>query len=341
MFFVVSPGRSGSQTVAQVLSQSPTCLCLHEPHPQLVAESARYQYGRFGHDRAVALLRRTRPQGDPDAVYGESNNRLALLLPPLREAFPDACFVWLLRDGRDFVASELQRGGFADPPRRRWTQTKWERWRPRGDEVGDVPAATWASWDPFSRLCWQWAWVNRRIGADLADLGPDRLRRVRIEELAGDLPELCRWLGLEPVDFVVPRANRRRDAGDPGGADRALPNNVPRVESWDGWDDGRRAVFEDRCGDVMDEHYPGWRKGGSWQPTPVEAGEPAAPADGVQAELARARAQNAELRVSLAEAASAHRELVGSAPLLAKHLAIRAVRAARELRPGGRAGRQR
>ncbi len=113
MFFALSTGRSGTQTLAHVLTQSPGCLCLHEPHPQLVRESVLFREGRLSQADAIDLLRRTRPHPAADRAYGESNNRLSLMVPALAAAFPEAKFIWLQRDARDVVASELQRGGYA------------------------------------------------------------------------------------------------------------------------------------------------------------------------------------------------------------------------------------
>lgn len=343
MLFVVSTGRSGSQTVATVLSQSPDLLCLHEPHPQLVAESAQYRYGRLRHGDAVALLRRSRPAQLDGRRYGETNNRLALLLPPLLEAFPDAQVVHLLRDGRDYAASELQRGAYRrDVPRLPWRRSKWDRWRLAGDAAGAVTSATWAGWSPFERICWQWGHVNRLVADDLAGLGPDRTRVLRIEDLPAEAAELCAWLGVATVPFVVARANARRAVvGD--GHTRRHPNAVARVTGWEGWTAPERETFVRHCGDVMDAWYPGWRAAdGTWQRDP---GEPAPPpsAAGAPRTTATDSAEEARLRHALAvaeiaahERASELAHLQRSPRLLVLHLGL-AVRD--RLRPAARGRR--
>ena len=58
----------------------------------------------------------------------------------LASIFPDAQFVWLVRDGRDFVTSALQRGWF-DTSRPGFHSDALERTRLRGDYVGDVDPA--------------------------------------------------------------------------------------------------------------------------------------------------------------------------------------------------------
>lgn len=303
MLFVVSTGRSGSQTLSMVLSQSPDMLCLHEPHPQLVRESASFHYGRLGLPEAVELLRRTRPAELEGRRYGETNNRLALMLPVARAAFPEAQMVWLLRDGRGFVASELQRGAYRSVSRLPWRRSKWDRWRLSGAAARAVGSDEWERWSTFEKICWQWGYVNRLIRKDLAGLGPERVRVLRIEDLGGQLPELCDWLGITKVDFHIPRSNARREVPAKARQASRHPNAVARVTGWEGWTPQQRATFERHAGELMDEHYPGWRSDdGQWQP--VRAEEPPPPADGeavLRYELARALVERQELRSEIAE----------------------------------------
>lgn len=315
VFFALSTGRSGTQTLAHVLSQSPGCLCLHEPHPQLVKESARFRSGRLSTAAAAALLRRTRPHPQATSAYGETNNRLALMVPALHAAFPHAQYVWLLRDARDVVASELQRGAYDRTSPLPWRVSKWQRFRPRADRLGLVPAAQWRDWSRLEKLAWQWDWTHRLVRSDLQRLAADRFRQVRLEELPEQLPDLVSWLGLTPVEFVLVRANRRTVAEDEqSGLPARHPNRVRQLADWRSWTAAERAVFERQCGDLMDELYPGWRAAdGTWQETP-----PAAPRSGtvpgqravsgqaavsgeavLRGELARARVAALEARSEL------------------------------------------
>lgn len=323
MFFILSAGRSGSQTLAFVLSQSPSCLCLHEPHPQLVGESARYCYGRMEGAAVASLLRATRSPTLAGRRYGEANNRLALVIPPLLEAFPSVQIVWLLRDGRDYVASELQRGAYQNSSQPWWATSKWDRFRIRGDKAGAVSAAKWAQWDPFAKICWQWDWVNRRIAEGLAQIEADHTRRLRIEDVRRDLAGLAGWLDITPVEFVVPQANRRRAQDDPGGAHSSPANNVGRIGYWPQWTDPMRCTFEELCGDTMDNHYPGWRdQRGDWVDLRARGDEsPLADSEASpERRLALARARAVELEILLHEERSAYNSLIGNIPKLTKHL---------------------
>ena len=50
----------------------------------------------------------------PNIVYGESDQKLSNLVPFLRDIFPKAKFIWLLRNPVDSVNSMHSRGWFAD-----------------------------------------------------------------------------------------------------------------------------------------------------------------------------------------------------------------------------------
>ena len=165
MLFVLNTGRAGSRSIANVLSQHPELVCTHEPLPRLVEETAEYRYGRLPAADLSAILAETRPPSIDGRRYAESANRLSLAIPVLASTFPDAQFIWLMRDGREVVSSGMQRGWF-DPTVVKDTQ--WERHRLRGDELGEVDPEEWARWSPFRRVCWLWRRTNELIGSDLA-----------------------------------------------------------------------------------------------------------------------------------------------------------------------------
>lgn len=303
-FFVLSSGRSGSQTVAYTLSQSPECLCLHEPHPQLVRESALYAYGKADVRSVMTLVRESRSQlGRDCTVYGETNNRLSLMADALVAAFPNAKYVWLVRDGRDFVASELQRGAYQPPRKAPWATSKWDRWRLDGSRVGAVTPHDWNSWGPFEKTAWQWQYVNDLVGSALETLPAGQKRVVRIEDWASDVQPIASWLGLESTEFAIPRANRRSTDHDSVDPHPRHPNRVAYVSTWRSWDDVSHERFVRLAGSMMDRHYPGWREpGGGWSPAggSVPESDGAVGSSSVRAtQLGEARVRAAELQSEL------------------------------------------
>jgi hypothetical protein len=147
--------------------------------------------------------------------------------------------VWLIRDGRDVVASTLARGWYAGEFR----SGTWGEYRLRGDACGDVSGAEWDAMTPFEKNCWYWAFVNRRIGSELAGLAPDRWMALRLEDLASSSVPLFGFLGVAPIEVGGARQNRSRRT----------------VVAPDRWGASEKAAFDRWCGETMDRWYDGWR----------------------------------------------------------------------------------
>jgi hypothetical protein len=251
MIFVVSTGRSGTQSLTALLDSLPGHRCLHEPAPALVRESASWRSGEMTTEEVASLLRETRsPTVDGD-VYCESNQTISLIIPVAAEVFPEARFIWLVRSGLDVVASAYQKQWYSGhsenhdryedcPP----VEKEWIDWRVRADRVGDMGSADWEALSRFGKCCWYWGYVNRVIGSDLAGIAAGRTFFLRLETLQDHLPDLVRWTGGEwEGDVEAPRRNK------------AL--RVPY--HWSGWSGEEKGLFDRFCGDVMDRHYPTWR----------------------------------------------------------------------------------
>lgn len=258
MFFIVSTGRSGTVTLAQTLSLIDGCIGVHEPAPQLIMESAEYRYGSVDERRLREILVESRHPRVRGSVYCESNQTLSLIIPVLIDVFPQARFVWLIRNGLDQVASAYSKQWYSGhsenhdryedcPPLER----TWIDGRIEGDRCGDVSREVWQSLDRFGRCCWYWSYVNRLIGADLGALASEHFNLVRLEDLEAQLPELLDWMGLKTVLLPTPkRLNKGKRSAYP----------------WTAWTPEERASFEEWCGPLMDRFYPGWRTSdGTWK----------------------------------------------------------------------------
>ena len=242
MFFVLSAGRSGSRTAAAVFSQYENCVCLHHPKPELVTEATEYFYGESNGAEIARTLRETRRPVVDGAQYGEANLQLSLLIPVLREVFPEAKYVWLVRDGRDAVASMYYRGWY-DPSQTR-VPKHWHDARLQAHRVGDMTSGEWSEYSRFEKCCWIWKKYNLAIESQLAFLAPDRWRQVRLEEFRARLPDLEAFLGLRRLRRIL--VQKRNVAVQP-------------VISWKAWSMNRRSSFERICGAEMDRWARGWR----------------------------------------------------------------------------------
>jgi len=251
-FFIVSTGRSGTVTLAHVLSLVDGCTCEHEPTPQLILEASGYRYGTVSQAELQKTLIETRmPRAAREGIYCESNQTLALIIPVLAKTFPRARYIWLLRNGLDVVASAMQKQWYSGhsenhdryedcPP----IERAWIDGRIAGHRCGDVSRDRWGAMGRFERCCWYWSYVNRLIKADLEAYAQGQSRLVRLERIDVELAKLIRWMGLATA--IAPQPRRHNAA-------KRTPYH------WTGWTDVERDQFVFWCGGLMDRYYPEWR----------------------------------------------------------------------------------
>ena len=262
MFFVVSTGRSGTTSIARILASIHGCRSRHEPAPELIIESSEYRYGTMDAETIRRILFYSRaPRVGGGRVYCESNQCMSLVIPVLAELYPQARYLWLIRDGRDVVASFYQKQeytGHSDnheryedcPP----VEKAWIDGRVRADRCGEMTEDEWESLDRFAKCCWYWGYVNRIIEQDLNAHAPDAHIKVRLEHLHEDMKHAVQWMGLKAA--LLPTYVR----ANPG---------KNRPYHWSNWSADERETFTRFCGDVMDRICPDWRAGQTWQDTAV------------------------------------------------------------------------
>jgi hypothetical protein len=234
--------------MASLLASPPGCVCDHEREPKLLEELIAFLDGRLGRAELVAILRESRSPAaiGGERLSGEANQRLSFVLPALAEAFPSCKVVWLLRDGRDAVASMHHRDWYHEREAevRSPVVRGWARTRLHADRVGDLSAKEWKALDAFGRCCWYWSYTSRVIAEATATL-PLPVLSVRLEELEASRPELASLIGVADLaQASVPHSNAASSRRPP---------------SWRLWSGRQREQFDRLCGPVMDLHYPGWR----------------------------------------------------------------------------------
>jgi hypothetical protein len=242
--FVVGTGRSGTNTLADMLNDIPGCVVQHERRPVLFAEACEYLRGELSQHDVAQILRESRLPEQGATLMGEANQRLSFVLPALAEAFPESRYISLVRDGRDTVASMMHRLWYHDREAELRTVYNWPRSRITAEMVGEMSSAEWRRMGQFAKCSWYWSYTYRKIDEDAARLGLPLLV-LKLEHLADSLPVLFQFLELKQC--VAPRARRLNKATSPG----LIP--------WRLWTRQERAVFAEYAGAKMDEYYPGWR----------------------------------------------------------------------------------
>lgn len=170
-----------------------------------------------------------------DEVFLEANHTIYSFAPQLADLFPDARFIHLHRDARDYVRSIMSHKLY----------TVHNAWTPDQDTTPAPPYA-WEA-PAFYRACLAWELRNHRVRADLRDLehrdlpGFDHGRTLSIKSSdlwSGDaVPDIEAFLD---VDLEIPK---REEFG--GRDEYTFPE-------YDDWPEHYRNVFWSRCRGLME-----------------------------------------------------------------------------------------
>lgn len=245
-FFVVTTGRSGSVSLAMTLSQHPYVCAIHEPWLHLIPRAYdRLLMAQDAEDTGPNFFRTIVPVPAGSQRIGIVDHKLMPFIGDLHKAFGAARFAWLVRDGRDVVASAEARGWYTDDERANPGHI-WAKYRICGDAVGAMSKDEWLQLSPFERCCWYWAWWNESIQLALQPVAQELWARFRLEDLArprgmGRLQAFLRIPGMEVPELWH--------------ANKGLAGH----RSAD-WTRTERESFEEFCGEAMDTWYPEWRK---------------------------------------------------------------------------------
>jgi hypothetical protein len=196
LVFVVGCPRSGTTFTGSALGSLPGFVDLDEVTP---LKAALPRLAGLPVDDAARELRRiverVRLLGLARGLRGvEQTPETSFVLPAVRQAYPAAVAVHVLRDGRDVVCSLLERGWFRDA-------------RGGADDAGHAYGGHPRFWveherrEEFTavsearRAAWAW---RRYVSAARAGATVE----VRYESLAGSAGELARALGVGDAEVV-------------------------------------------------------------------------------------------------------------------------------------------
>lgn len=204
--FVLSTGRCGTVLLNRLLLLSPDADPHHEPRPELFRPAKRayeeiYRFPEifrevFKSAREEYLLNAARQ----DKVYIETNNKCTFFAPIIRDVFPRAVFIHLVRHPGSFVRSGIRR--------------KWYT-REHSHDIGRIVPlagewkARWKSLSPIEKNGWLWNETNRFIEDFLKGLSPDDYLFVRAEEMFRQVEITRRIYGFIGIGGFSPKKVRR------------------------------------------------------------------------------------------------------------------------------------
>lgn len=201
LVFVVTTGRSGSTSIANILNAHPQISAKHEPRIQMIQWSTELIRGDLSSEELEARLTNLFCKTsvfEPELVHVESDQKYFNMVPLLARVLPQSKFIWLTREAPAVIASTYARGWFRDEENLptqdiHWS---WNAYRLTGPETGEMEQSEWDSMSGFERNCWYWAYVNRTIQASLASLPQERWVHARLEDLSKDASSVLDFLGV-------------------------------------------------------------------------------------------------------------------------------------------------
>lgn len=204
--FVLSTGRTGTETLARLLALFPHVDAYHEPSPQLLRERQQAFLEVYATpDKYLAILRAARRAALTNSllrgkVYAETSARLTFLAPAIAQAMPNARFIFLHRHPAEVVRSGMRRNWYNGHP-----ADMYRIFPP----PGTLEATRWPEWSQFQKISWYWKAYNRFALDFLRLHGRDRvfvlpfgaIRSVDVRVFGS----LFRFLGLPqlPDDAVA------------------------------------------------------------------------------------------------------------------------------------------
>ena len=219
LVFILGSGRSGTKMAAKLFAGVEHIEANHEyVRDTYQREAALYFMGRLDKAAMADQLRGVYGAAahySPGRYFLDSSNKLSWVADVLVEAFPQARFVHLTRDGRKVASSFFHKlGGHVYSDRgvqalQTWLAAAGEHPMPPPPEdfwwvipqKGQPFHEEFPGFDQFQRCCYQWAESNRAIADALAAVPSERKLQLKLEDLSASPAEVERLLSFVDVPF--------------------------------------------------------------------------------------------------------------------------------------------
>lgn len=250
--FVVNTGRVGSASLTYTLAQHPDIYVVQESKRQINYLSTAYAYGLVGYPQMKANLHALYNIASiypSDTLIIESDQKFGNLITLINEIFPDAIFIWLIRNGLDFVSSSWARGWMSDEDTGNNREeivlnTQLPSWgvRINGYKCGEFSKSEWDKMSLFSKNCWYWFYWNNLIESQLNKISQNRWRRVKLENLSQELIDILEFVEVPIQNLELLHANKVKPAH----------TLIPSLD----WTGEQKLAFKKWAGKGMERWYP-------------------------------------------------------------------------------------
>jgi hypothetical protein len=190
--FVLGAPRSGTTFLGSCVGSLPDVSYHFEP--RVTKALAREVYRGGTPERRSARRFRTTYRllqlaaGHGGRRFVEKTPENCFIVPFLRNTFPDATFIHIIRDGRDVAVSHAEQpwlsarsAGGRSRGRAGTTWGPWARWWVEPDRVEEFAAAS-----DITRTAWAWRRFTEAALADLSALPAEQVLTVRYEDVVRD-----------------------------------------------------------------------------------------------------------------------------------------------------------
>lgn len=232
-FFILGMGRSGTTFLANFLNQAKGAYVYHEPAFEDFNAHVKAFYSSGAANKYIQNFRKKeiflRMRRNNPGTYGEVNGSLRRHAEAVKNAFPSATILHLVRDGRNVVRSLMSRRTmtFKDPFGIRVHPLEHDPWRKK-----------WKEMDRFSRICWFWQVENSYLRITIG-------KTIQFEKILSNYNYFYNEI-LEPCHIHIEEEEWERAVASP----RNATSNFG-MSAWEGWTQEQQNIFREICGEEM------------------------------------------------------------------------------------------
>ncbi|SMO68043.1 sulfotransferase [Fodinibius sediminis] len=226
--WVLSTGRTGTNTLTRLLNLAPGIDAFHEPSPELFQFSFDYYNGSIGREQALGTTIYLRDELVFRSIrdgfsYVETNNRLSYIADLLLELYPASKFIHIYRNPYDFIRSGMRRRYYCGHMR------DYARITPLS---GDPLHEQWGELTNLEKVAWNWQKINHHCLTFMEQLPSEQKMNFSSEAFFQAKPELIAELFnfVESVPYHPPASDIKSVMGKKHNAQEEGTFSVP--ENW-------------------------------------------------------------------------------------------------------------
>lgn len=225
IIFVLSTGRSGTNSITKVLNQNPKCKALHEDIHQIIRISTDLAYypehKKKYFDELDNILETKVWQANENQILIHSDQRFWNLVPYLSRYFPNSKFIHLKRDVYSCVRSMYSRGWYAENEYPKINIHDWSKYRLQADRIEEISPESWNNFSQIAKCTWYWYYLNKKIELDLKAIHKDKILNLELSELNQKLDLLSEFVSDDNFKYKEEISNQVK------------PNNIEKYNMID------------------------------------------------------------------------------------------------------------